>query len=179
MTPEQERLFGQRLQEVSARQSFHQKRATFYRKLRKRLGVTAIVLSALAGSSFLASVFQGTGVLTDESVRAAAGILALLSAVVSGLQTFYSAEAKTREHMEAANDYTSLKNNMEMHLTQPSVPSANDTQEFLGQVARQMLVIERAGTEMGRSPDPRDLRTPPTDKSRQGSSTFRRSDSEN
>jgi len=92
--------------------------------LRYWLGVPAIVLSAIVGTS----VFASLNTQVDDSLKIILGLVSITSAVLASLQTFYNFENRAESHRVAGVKYKAVIRELEQVLTQPldRVPDKDD-----------------------------------------------------
>jgi len=148
---DQQRLLSERLREGTRLRNFHRNRAYFYQGLNKWLGVLAILFSAILSASFLSTFFAGLEILADVVVRAVASLLAVLSAVISGVQTFYKSPEKAKPHRGAAASYANLVRDIERFLASSPSDAIENVDTFLEQVDQRLSELERGGVSEGRS----------------------------
>ena len=77
----------------------HRAAADYWTRIHYALGLPAVVLSAVAGTSALAE-FDGSNVI--------AGALALIVAALTGLSTFLNPQKNAQDHQRAARRYDAL-----------------------------------------------------------------------
>ena len=148
---DQQRLLNKRLREGARSRDYHRNRAYFYQGLNKWLGVLAILLSAILSASFVSTFFAGLEILADVAVRAIASALAVLSAVISGVQTFYKSPEKAKQHRGAAASYANLVRDIERFLASSPSNETENISTYLEQVDQRLSELEQGGVSEGRS----------------------------
>jgi hypothetical protein len=73
------------------------------------LGIPAVVLSTIVGTS----VFASLGKAVDPSLQIAIGLVSVLAAVLAGLQTFLQFPERAEKHRSVAARYGSLRRRIE------------------------------------------------------------------
>ena len=106
------------------------------------IGLSAIILSTLAGAALLI----GT---EDQVVRVTAGSIGVLAAVLSGIQTFYNYARRSGMHRAASTQLSQLKQQIEALEKLP--PRYLKTQtEILLHVDERLMRIEETAPAMDR-----------------------------
>lgn len=83
----------------------HLRAAAGYQRLHRLLGVPVTVLTALVSTSIFASM----GESKREGMLIAAGIISVLTAILSGVQTFLNYTELSVKHQEAGTKYGKLR----------------------------------------------------------------------
>jgi hypothetical protein len=91
---------------VKVNQNAHYGTAQRFNKLHYAIGLPAIILSAIAGATLLIEV-------TDPRIRIMVGLIGLLAAVLSGVQTFYSHAKRAEIHRVTAIQLGQLRRDIE------------------------------------------------------------------
>ena len=94
---------------IRIEQIAHLRAAAHFGRLHRRLGVPVTVFSIIVGTSVFGSLNE-TGL---EWLLIIAGVLSVLAAVLSGLQTFLSYESLAMEHQAAGTEYGKLRHFVE------------------------------------------------------------------
>lgn len=113
----QEEQFLEWYRRVCAAEQGHRKRAGTFNRRHLWLGIPVVVFSTVVGTSVFAS-------LQDQEVRMvririAVGVISVLAAVLSSLQTFLGYAQRSERHRVAAIRYESLRRAMEQKLATP------------------------------------------------------------
>jgi hypothetical protein len=98
----------------------HYESARYFQRLHLWLGLPAIALSSIVGTSIFASL---SGNQAPE-VQILAGVLSLVAAALMGLQTFLKHSEQAEKHRLAGARFASLKHRIE--LLQSFPPTAED-----------------------------------------------------
>ena len=85
------------------------KAANYFSKLHIRLGIPAIVLSSIAGTSILANSGSDFSVINSILL----GFISVISAVLAGLQTFLNYGDRASKHRLVASEYGSVKRHIQ------------------------------------------------------------------
>lgn len=112
--------------QITSRLTIHNKLARKFSKRNYILGVPVIILTAITATGILAT-FEDCDCSNKNStrcdvvpwVRVVTGILAILSASLSGIQTFVNYQKKSEENKTAFNGYSRLKRKIEVTLGLP------------------------------------------------------------
>jgi hypothetical protein len=94
------------------------------------LGLPAIALSTLVGTAVFSSLEKSANV----TLQIVVGLLSVLAAVLTGLQTFLRYGELADKHRIAGARFANLKHRIELLMTQPDGP----------EVASQLVIIEEA-----------------------------------
>jgi hypothetical protein len=113
-----EQQFLEWYRRVCAAEQGHRRRAGAYNRRHLWLGIPVVVFSTIVGTSVFAS-------LQDSQVhyfglRVAIGVVSVLAAVLSSLQTFLGYAQRSERHRIASLRYESLRRAMEPKLATPS-----------------------------------------------------------
>ena len=98
----------------------------FYSKRHYWLGIPAILLSAIVGSS----IFAMTQSQAKYDAAILLGLLSVVSAVLSSLQTFFRFSERAELHKATASKYSAVKREIELLLTNPSLNYADTEREL-------------------------------------------------
>lgn len=98
------------------------------------LGLPAIALSTIVGTA----VFSSLGKSADVKLQIMVGLLSVLAAVLTGLQTFLRYGELGEKHRLAGARFANLKHRIELLMTQPDGP----------EVASQLAKIEEAWAQL-------------------------------
>lgn len=118
--------------QITSRAVVHNNLARRFSKRNYILGVPVIILAAITATGILAT-FEDCDCSNKNStrcdvvpwVRVVTGILAILSASLSGIQTFVNYQKKSEENKTAFNGYSRLKRNIEVTLGLPYASREN------------------------------------------------------
>jgi hypothetical protein len=100
----------------------HSQARTFYRRLGRILGTSAVVLSSVVGTTIFVSLQSSP----DLPLKVATGTLSVAAAVVAALQTFLGYPELADRHRQAALAYGVLRRRLDQRLSSanPSVDQA-------------------------------------------------------
>jgi hypothetical protein len=90
-------------------QAVHYESAKLLQKRNLYFGVPVVALSTLVGTS----VFASLGKAQDTSITVVVGMLSVLAAILSGLQTFLRFSERAEHHRSVAAKYGSLRRELE------------------------------------------------------------------
>ena len=87
----------------------------------RHLGITVVVVTTIVGASTFSALMQNNH---DPFVQMGVGILSILAAVLSAIQTFYSHENRSRAHAEFAMECYDIAREINYFFKRyPAVPS--------------------------------------------------------
>jgi hypothetical protein len=89
-----------------------------YRQLHYAIGVPAAILAAGVGTS----VFVTLEKTTDTQIKILIGMVSILAAILTGLQTFLRYSERADRHRKAASDYSSIRREIEQTLVFAHAP---------------------------------------------------------
>lgn len=112
----------------------HYECARRFERLHLWLGLPAIALSTLVGTAVFSSLEKSA----DAKLQIIVGLLSVLAAVLTGLQTFLRYGELGDKHRLAGARFANLKHRIEMLMTQPDGP----------EVASQLVGIEEAWAKL-------------------------------
>lgn len=101
------------------------------------LGVPAIVLSAVVGTS----VFASLNTQVDTALKIVVGLISILSAVFASLQTFYNFASRAESHRIAGVKYKIVIRELEQVLTQ-QLEQLSDKTEYLDDLRKRLDDLE-------------------------------------
>jgi hypothetical protein len=86
-----------------------------YSRLRLIIGVPAAFMSAIVGTSVFAALDSNSGL--DTRVKIIVGVMSILAAVLTGLQTFLRFSERAEQHRKIATEFGILRRYIEANLT--------------------------------------------------------------
>ena len=101
--------------EAERRRAMHYRLAGLFEKWHLLLGIPVVILTALIGTSAFASLQQGP----VPAVQVATGVIGVVAAILSALQTFLRYGEWQEKHRTAAHRYGSLKREIMQVLALP------------------------------------------------------------
>ncbi|MGH9875843.1 MAG: SLATT domain-containing protein [Pyrinomonadaceae bacterium] len=101
------------------------------------LGVPAIILSAVAGTS----VFASLQTQVDSALKIVVGLVSITSAVLASLQTFYNFASQAESHRMAGVKYKTIIRELEQVLTQP-LEQLPDKADYLDDLRKRLDELE-------------------------------------
>jgi hypothetical protein len=78
----------------------------------RRLGIVVVIATTVVGTSVFGALTQGT--TPSIYVQIGTGLLAVLAAVLSAVQTFYAYDDRSKAHIASAMEFYSLKREIDM-----------------------------------------------------------------
>ena len=106
-------------------QQAHYESATHFARLNYWLGVPAIALSAVVGTS----VFAALGKETAISIKIAVGVASVTAAILMALQTFLSYSERAEKHRTVATRYGIMRREIERKLALP--PAKRELEAYI------------------------------------------------
>lgn len=100
----------------------HYECARRFEKLHLRLGLPAIALSAVVGTAVFSSLEKST----STTLQIVVGLLSVLAAVLTGLQTFLRYGELAEKHRLAGARFANLKHRIELLMIRPDAPDVAD-----------------------------------------------------
>jgi hypothetical protein len=79
------------------------------------IGFPAVILSAAVGTS----VFASLETQVDLRIKIAVGMLSVVAAILTGLQTFWRFSERAEKHRQTAANYAGLRRNIEEYIASP------------------------------------------------------------
>ena len=120
---------------IAGRQKKHSEQASKLLKLHYMIGIPAVVFSAIAGCTLFAQSAPPT-------LRIAAGVFALVSAVGCAVQTLFDAKARSEKHRSADARLGQLRKTCEIALSYK--PDSNESQKkLLDEINTQILHVDQ------------------------------------
>lgn len=101
------------------------------------LGVPAIILSAIVGTT----VFASLETQVDTSLKIALGLISITSAVLASLQTFYNFASLAESHRVAGVQYKTIIRELEQVLTRP-LEQLPDKADFFNDLRKRLDNLE-------------------------------------
>jgi Tfp pilus assembly major pilin PilA len=112
---ETNKLLEEWLFRIRRAQQGHYESATHFARLNYWLGVPAIALSAIVGTS----VFAALGKETIISIKIAVGVASVTAAILMALQTFLNYPERAEKHRTVATRYGTMRREIEKKLAFP------------------------------------------------------------
>jgi len=112
---ETNKLLEEWLFRIRRAQQAHYESATRFARLNYWLGVPAIALSAVVGTS----VFAALGKETAISIKIAIGVASVTAAILMALQTFLNYPQRAEKHRSVATRYGTMRREIEKKLSFP------------------------------------------------------------
>ena len=97
-------LFGARVRSVA-----HDKAVEYYSRLNRFLGIPAIMVTAMVGTTIFATLSEAP----TKPVLVAVGSLSIMAAVLTSLQTFLGYSALAEKHKTAADKFSDIRREIE------------------------------------------------------------------
>ncbi|MBW4639779.1 MAG: DUF4231 domain-containing protein [Gloeocapsa sp. UFS-A4-WI-NPMV-4B04] len=94
----------------------HHEAAGRFQSLHNWIGIPTIILSTLVGTSIFATLQEKPNI----SLKIAAGIASVMSAILASLQTFLRFEERAERHRKAGNNYSVLMRELEQETAFPT-----------------------------------------------------------
>ncbi len=123
-----ERLYSSWLRRVAAAESGHHLLADQLRRRSVQIGIPVVVLTTIVGTSVFATLSRGTWTW----VRVVTGVVSLVAAALSSLQTFLRFGIRSEGHRIAAVRYESLRRDMAAVLALPRSARTDPVRELNG-----------------------------------------------
>lgn len=125
---EANKLLEEWLYRIRRTQQAHYEAATHFVRLNYWLGIPAIVLSAIVGTSVFATLQRET----DTRIKIAVGIASITAAILMALQTFLHYSERAEKHRLVGVRYGALRREIEKRLAFP--PARRDLEAYLESV---------------------------------------------
>lgn len=106
----------------------HYECARHFERLHLWLGLPAIILSTLVGTTVFASLSK----VTDVALQITVGLLSVIAAVLTGLQTFLRYSELAEKHRLAGARFANLKHRIELLATFPPETEAEFSSSLKG-----------------------------------------------
>ena len=119
------KLLEEWLFRIRRAQQAHYESATHFARLNYWLGVPAIALSAVVGTS----VFAALGKETAISIKIAVGVASVTAAILMALQTFLSYSERAEKHRTVATRYGTMRREIEKKLALP--PAKRELEAYI------------------------------------------------
>jgi len=130
MPPTPSQLIQYWLYRASRMQEAHYTAARGFETRHFWLGLAAVTLAAVVGTAVFASLAKKE---TEPMITVAVGMLSVLSAVLSGLQTFLNQSENAEKHRTAGAKFAHLRHSIELVQVLPP-PTENDLRIQLQQL---------------------------------------------
>src|SRR5436309_372433 len=142
-TAETEQLLQDWRNRTYAAQTGHYFMTERLRRLNYLLGVPVIIVTSIVGTTIFASLNQDVSV----PVRVTVGVVSLLAAVLSGLQTFFNFAKTAALHAGAAAWYSAIRRDIEELLALP-VGLRDDPRASIHAIRKEMNKVTQTSPEL-------------------------------
>lgn len=148
-TLEQTELLKHWHRHTSAAQHAHYLLAARLRRANLWIGIPAVVVSAVVGTSLFATLADTEGTLiVSTGLRVAIGSLSVIAAVLAAVQTFLGFAKRAEQHVQAADWYAAIRRKIEETLTfRPE--DRGDPRKVLDDVRSEMNKASQTYPEIG------------------------------
>jgi hypothetical protein len=140
-----ERLLDEWRQRAWAAQIAHYRIASRLRTYNVWLGLPVVIFTTAVGTSIFATLNESK---LDIELRIVVGAVAVLAAVLAGVQTFFNFAQRADQHVLAADWYASIRRKIEQQLGTPREGRA-DAKRFVDEVRRDMNTVGSQFPEIG------------------------------
>ncbi|MBN2389741.1 MAG: DUF4231 domain-containing protein [Anaerolineae bacterium] len=120
---------------IEINQQAHYLAATRYNKYHYWIGFPAIILATIAGATLLAEA-------KEPWIRVSVGIVGLIAAVLSAIQTFYSHAKRAEAHRSVASRLGQVKREIEI-LESMSPPKKSEQARIVQQINERLSEIDK------------------------------------
>lgn len=129
---------------AASAQEAHYRLASQCRRRNVQLGIPAVVLSSMVGTSLFATLSKDS---VSSGLRVAVGVVSVLAAVLVGLQTFLRFGERAEKHVVAADWYSAVRREAATLLALP--PEAREPpRETLDRVRKEMSRVGQQSPEI-------------------------------
>jgi hypothetical protein len=112
---------------LSIRRNGQLEQRSHFRVRNKQIGIPTIIVSSIVGSA----VFGTIGTTDMVTLQFAAGVLSIIAAALSAVQTFLGYDSLSEQSKYAASGYSSLLRKLERYIeTNPDTMDADFMKEF-------------------------------------------------
>ncbi|MDQ4132205.1 MAG: SLATT domain-containing protein [Actinomycetota bacterium] len=129
---------------AAAAQDAHYKLATQCRRRNAQLGIPAVVLSSVVGTSLFATLSKDS---VSSTLRIVVGLVSVLAAVLVGLQTFLRFGERAEKHVVAADWYSAVRRETAEVLALPS-QAREPPRDTLDRVRKEMSRVGQQSPEI-------------------------------
>ena len=140
-----ERLLDEWRQRAWAAQIAHYRDASRLRAYNVWLGLPVVVFTTVVGTSLFATVNEAN---LDRWLRIVVGGIAVVAAVLAGVQTFFNFAQRADQHVVAADWYASIRRKIEQQLGTPR-EGRGDPKKFTDEVRKDMNSVGSQFPEIG------------------------------
>lgn len=119
------RLLEEWLFRIRRTQQAHYESATLFARRNYWLGIPAIGLSAIVGTS----VFTALGKETEVAIKLAVGFASITAAILTALQTFLRYPERAEKHRMVATRYGAMRRELEKKLALP--PTRREIEAYI------------------------------------------------
>lgn len=144
-TKDTEALLGEWATRTAIAKKAHFQLVELYRRRNTELGIPVVVLSSVVGTGLFATLSEDA---VSRPLRAVAGVISVLAAVVAGLQTFLRYGERAEKHMVAADWYAALNRRINQLLALPA-DQRPEAAKCLDEVRKEMARIGQQSPEIG------------------------------
>lgn len=146
-TPKESALLSSWGRRAEAAKHAHYLLATRLRRRNLWLGVPAVVVSAVVGTSLFASLANESNDIPAE-LRLSIGGLSVAAAVLSAMQTFLRFAERSERHAQAADWYASIHRKIDQTEALPSV-ERGDPKKVLNDLRKEIAEAGQAYPQIG------------------------------
>ncbi|MBA2751069.1 MAG: SLATT domain-containing protein [Actinobacteria bacterium] len=132
---------------AAAARSAHYLLASRMRRRNIAVGVPAVVLSAVVGTSLFATLSEAN---VPTSLRVTIGLISLIAAVLAALQTFFGFSQRAERHVIAGDWYSAIRRQMEETIALPE-EERDPPRECLDGIRKEMSKISQQAPEIGQA----------------------------
>ena len=133
-------LHGIRIDHVT-----HSRAAAWCTRMGRILGIPVVVFAVVVGTTIFATLTESPNV----SLRVAAGLLSMLAAVLSGVQTFLDYSGRAQQHHQAAVGYSRLRKEVEEFLSFDSQP--DDQKQFMQETRAKWDALKESSLDVSQA----------------------------
>jgi hypothetical protein len=128
-----------------AAQVAHYRVASHLRAYNVWLGLPVVVFTTAVGTSLFATMNQAD---LSDALRIVVGSVAVVAAILAGIQTFLNFAQRADQHVLAADWYASIRRKIEQELATPK-QGRRDPKKFLDEVRKDMNTVGSQFPEIG------------------------------
>lgn len=144
--PASEHLLGEWHARVTSARAAHYTLATRLRRRNLVVGVPAVILSAVVGTSLFATLAQNDKV--GRTLGLAIGAVSVAAAILTALQTFFRFAERAERHVVAGDWYSAVRRDLEELMALPPDQRGNP-KECLDKVRKELSKIGQQSPEIG------------------------------
>lgn len=146
-TPKESALLASWGRRAEAAKHAHYLLATRLRRRNLWLGIPAVVVSAVVGTSLFASLANDTNSLPPE-LRLSIGGLSVAAAVLAAMQTFLRFAERSERHVQAGDWYASINRKIDQAEALPPA-DRGDPKQVLNDLRKEMSEAGQAYPQIG------------------------------